>query len=169
MNRASLNRKHAVDLLFPVILFLVFSVAAISVILFAAKIYQSGVESAKMHYAARTSLEYLIQKVHRSDADGAVSVSSSEGHDMLILKDTGSSGTGSYRTCIYYADGALRELYTREGLMPDKGSGTAIVELSDFSVKMLSGHLLSLSCTDTEGHQESALVQIRSLYDDETP
>ena len=111
MLHSSTNRKHSIDFLFPIILFLVFAIAAISVILFAARVYQREVDSARKNYNTRISLEYLTEKVHRSDSMGAVKVGSFGGSDALILEDITSDGQARYVTYIYCLDGALRELY----------------------------------------------------------
>ncbi len=160
MRRTTSGRKHNVEFLFPIVLFLIFSIAAISVILFAAGVYKREVEMAQEHYTTRTSLEYLTEKVHRSDAEGAVSVGTFCGADALILEDVESGG--KYVTYIYCLDGSLRELYALKGADVDGAAGTAIIPLKDFQAEMTGDHFLTLSCTDTEDRTQSAITAIRS-------
>ena len=61
-----------IDFLFPVALFFVFALSALTVILLAARIYQSTTESSSLNYTARTSLSYINEKIHQNDCDGAV-------------------------------------------------------------------------------------------------
>ena len=162
MARISTGRKHSIDFLFPIILFLVFAIAAISVILFAARVYQREVESAQKNYNTRTSLEYLTEKVHRSDAQGAVGVGSFGGGDALVLEDSSDDGDARYVTYIYCYEGGLRELYARKGEDVDPSAGTEIIPLQEFHAELAGDHLLRLTCTDADGSSQSTLAAIRS-------
>ncbi len=162
MLHSSTNRKHSIDFLFPIILFLVFAIAAISVILFAARVYQREVDSARKNYNTRISLEYLTEKVHRSDSMGAVKVGSFGGSDALILEDITSDGQARYVTYIYCLDGALRELYAGLNEDVDPSAGTSIIPLEAFRAEQAGEHLLRLSCTDADGLTQSTLVAVRS-------
>ncbi len=157
------DRRARIEFLFPIVLFLVFALSAITVILFAARVYREEVTRSQQHYTTRTSLEYLTQKIHRSDMNDAVYVSSYDGHSALVLLDRTSDA--GYETIIYCADGFLRELYTRKGSTFDAGAGSEIIALAGFDVELINDHLIRLSCTDQNQQTESALVQIRSTMD----
>lgn len=154
------KRKHSVEFLFPIVLFLVFAVSAISVILFAARVYKKEVGNAQANYDTRTSLEYLTQKVHRNDISGSVYTASFGDIPALVLADAASDG--AYRTYIYCLDGSLMELYTKEGAAVDPYAGTRILPLLDFKAEKAGDRLLRLTCTDADGKTQSALIALRS-------
>ena len=161
MPRSSAKKKtHSVDILLPIVLFLIFSVSAISVILFAASVYKREVAAAEENYDTRTSLEYLTEKVHRSDASGAVSAGFFGDIPALILDDAASEG--KYCTCIYCLDGSLMELFMKKGADVDPYAGTVILPLKDFRAELLRDRLLRLTCTGADGQTQSALIALMS-------
>ena len=102
--------KHHIEILFPVILFSIFALAAITVILFAARIYKHGVDEAARNYSARTSYAYVSEKIRRSDAGGVIGTESFNGEEVLSISDPEHD---DYVTYIYLYCGSLRELYMR--------------------------------------------------------
>ena len=159
MNNSS-SRKHHIEILFPIILFSIFAVSAITVILFAARIYQHGVETARENYSARTSLSYVTEKIRRNDSLGSISTETWNGMETLVLKDPDNPGC---ETRIYLCDGVLRELYMKEKAHVLPESGTEILELADFRVEDLDGGLFRVTCSGEGGVVESALIAARSM------
>lgn len=160
MRQKTVSRRHSIEILFPIILFLVFAVTSIAVILFAARSYKRQVERSDADYEIRTSLEYLMQKVHQSDTEGGVLVTTFHGQSALLLKDTESEG--SYCTYIYCDGSALRELYMRSGANIGPEAGTEVLPLSGFTAEQISEHLIRLTCTDENNRTDSTLVAVRS-------
>lgn len=154
------KHRHMIDLLFPVALFFVFALSALTVLLIAARIYQSTTERSSLHYTSRTSLSYISEKLHQSDQAGAVSLGSFDGCDALIIQQTHNDNT--YYTYIYSYDNRLRELFVKAGVDASASSGREILEVQDFSMEELSEGLLKFSCTDQEGQTASSIIGIRS-------
>ena len=70
------RHSHMIDFLFPVVLFFVFTLSALTVILLAAGIYQSTTEKSTLNDSARTSLSYITEKVHQNDVEDSVRIGS---------------------------------------------------------------------------------------------
>ena len=70
------KQKHMVDLIFPVSLFFMFALCAVTVLLLAARIYQSTTEHSSLNYTARTGLSYISEKIHQNDRNGQIRIGS---------------------------------------------------------------------------------------------
>lgn len=154
------KRKHMIDFLFPVALFFVFALSALTVLLLAAKIYQSTTESSSLNYTSRTSLSYISEKIHQNDSDGAVTLGTFDGCDALIMKQT--AGSETYYTYIYADGKELKELFIKEGAPAKASAGRTILEIEDFSMEQIGDSLLRFSCTDQKSQKASTLIGIRT-------
>ena len=101
------KHKHMIDFLFPVALFFVFALSALTVILLAAKIYQSTTEHSSFNYTSRTCLSYIAEKIHQNDVGGTVSIGTFDGCDALVLEQA--HGEDTYYTYIYVHENELKE------------------------------------------------------------
>lgn len=158
--RFHMKQKHMIDFLFPVVLLFVFAISALTVILLAARIYQSATEHSSWHYTSGTGLAYISEKIHQNDVDGTITLGNFDGCDALIMKQ--SVGEDSYYTYIYADKNQLKELFIKDGAAADASSGRTILEIQDFSMEQLSDHLLKFSCTDQENQTASTMICIRS-------
>ena len=107
--RFQTKQKHMIDFLFPVALFFVFALSALTVILLAARIYQSTTESSSLNYTARTSLSYINEKIHQNDCDGAVYLDEFDGCQALVMEQA--HNNERYYTYIYIYGQELKELF----------------------------------------------------------
>lgn len=144
--RFQIKRKHMIDFLFPIALFFVFALSALTVILLAARIYQDTTENSSLNYTSRTCLSYISEKVHQNDLQGSVSLGSFDGCDALIMEQRHDGET--YCTYIYTYDNELKELFIKEGAEASASSGRTILEVENFSIEKLTDDLLRFSCTD---------------------
>lgn len=154
------KRKHMIDIIFPVTLFFLFAFSAITILLLAARIYQSTIEEASMNDTARTGLAYVSEKIHQKDASGCVEITELDGIEALRLEQEYEGER--YDTYIYMYEDALRELFVKRGAEAEPASGTAILELADFTMTEKEKNLLQFTCTDKEGRKESVYVAVRS-------
>ena len=157
------RHRHMIDFIFPVILFLVFALSALTVTLLAARIYQSGTEQAAENDSARTSLSYVIEKVHQSDSEGTVFAGSFDGCDALVLEQNYNGE--SYETYIYAYDGKLKELFMKKGANATASDGKDILAVDDFSITKINDKLLKFHCIDTDGKETTAVVGLQSTAD----
>lgn len=157
-----MSRKNAnsIEVMFPIILLVVFVVSAISVVLLAAETYRHIVRSAQENYDTRTAIEYVTEKVRQADASNAVSVGTFDSRNALILEQNLDGST--YRTYLYENNGQLCELYLKDGTAATAASGTAILSLSAFQAQQVSDHLLAITCTDSDGVTASTYIALRS-------
>lgn len=155
------ERKHMIDFLFPVALFFVFALSALTVLLLAARIYQSTTENSSLNYTSRTSLSYISEKIHQNDQDGKITIGSFDGCEALIMEQT--VGEDTYYTYIYANDRELKELFIKDGAPAKASSGRTILEIQDFSMEQITDNLLKFSCTDKKNQTASTIIGIRSM------
>lgn len=158
--RFQIKRKHMIDVLFPVALFFVFALSALTTILLAARIYQNTTEHSTLNYTSRTSLSYISEKLHQNDYDGSIYTGSFDGCDAIVMEQTHENET--YYTYIYAYDQELKELFIKKGVDASASSGRTILEVEDFSIEQLSDQLLRISCSDQKGRQASTIVSVKS-------
>lgn len=152
------KRGH-MEIIFPVVLFLVFTLTALFIILYAAKTYQNIVETSNYEYERTTSLAYLTRKVQASDNNGAITITDFQGQKSLSLSQE-IEGV-KYVTLIYAYNGNLREVFcpldSINIISPD--SGTVLFPADEF-VPSFNGDLLKLTIL-SNGEEYSRLVTIR--------
>ena len=154
------QKNHMIDYLFPVALFFVFAVSALTVILLATNIYRSATEHSSLNYTAGTTLSYISEKIHQSDENGSISIGTFDGLDALILEQE-YNGT-SYFTYIYTDENELKELFVKEGVQADASSGRPILQVKSFEMEPVSDHTFRFTCTDEAGQNASSIVSTRS-------
>ncbi len=152
---------HLIDFLFPVALLFVFAFSAVAVILLATDVYRDTAAHSARTYTAETALAYLTEKVHQGDHEGQVEICEFDGCRALRIRQTYEDA--NYSTYIYAYQGALRELFTKDGVNVSVEDGQSILEISDLTFADLGEGLLSFSCTDTDGLTSRAVVQVRSV------
>lgn len=155
-----LNKKHVIDMIFPVALFFVFAASSLLVILFAASIYQRTTVLAEGNYQSRTALAYVTGKIHQGDENGGVSLGRFEGHDSVIIQQT--YGTQRFVTYIYEEDGILRELFLLEGKAVSGAEGREIMEIHELQMEQIQPGLFRLSCAGKDGEEIRTVVSVLS-------
>ena len=130
------RKHHIIDILFPISLYFVFTVSALTVLLLATNVYRTTTENSALNFNANTSLSYITEKIHQNDTEGAVSIGSFDGH--------------------------LMELYTKSSADVDVGSGKVILPLQSLDMEMSQSDLLHLTCTDAQGHTVASYISIHS-------
>ena len=147
-------RKHSTDILFVLLLFLVFTSSALAVILLGAKVYQNTASRMESNYTVRT------EKIRHADESGAISPGELDGLPALILSQE-IEGT-SYRTYLYFQDGALKELLTEASREVTPEQGTVIVSLAGFSIEKTEDGFYSVRAEDANGEVLSAYIRPRT-------
>lgn len=155
------KQKHLIDFIFPVSLFFIFALCALTVLLLSARIYRSITASSALNDTARTGLSYISEKIHQNDGNGSIQIGTLDETDSLIIQQSYEGST--YFTYIYAYDGALRELFIKEGSEADLSSGTKILAVDHFSMEEVSEHLFQFNCTAEDGKEDSILVCVRSV------
>lgn len=158
--RSNSRRNHMIDLLFPIILFLIFTISAVVVILLATRIYESTTGASVLNDTARTSLSYVSEKIHQSDSTDCISLGTFDGCESLIM--THSDERAGYTTYIYVYENQLKELFIKNGVTATASAGKTILQVQDFHMEEISDRLLRISSKDAGGRVVSTLVGLRS-------
>ncbi|MDD6232441.1 MAG: DUF4860 domain-containing protein [Frisingicoccus sp.] len=158
--RLQTKHKHMIDFLFPVALFFVFALSSLTVVLLAARIYQSTTEDSALNDTARTSLSYIAEKIHQNDTKGMVSLGTFDGCDALVLQQT--YNDENYYTYIYAYENELKELFIKDGANATASDGKAILQVKDFSIELVNDQLLKFQCVDKNDRTASVIVGLRS-------
>lgn len=154
------THKHTIDLLFPIALLFVFAACAVTVILFAAGIYENTITQSHQNHQARTVVAYISEKVRQNDTADSISITTLDGREALCFRQT--YHQEAYHTYLYYYDGYLRELFVKENTVFSPADGRGILPLQSFTLEAIDANLMYMSCTDTDRQTVSAYLTIRT-------
>ena len=162
------DSSHMIEFIFPLVLFMVFAISALTVLLLATNIYRKTTENSRLNFTSQTAIAYIEEKVHQSDnlatdeygGDvSCVSIGEFAGTDALMI--TQNVDGAVYTTCIYEYDGELREIFTRDLTAALPESGRSIIKTQDFTMEELSYGLYRFTCTDADGRTTTACIATR--------
>lgn len=142
-------KKHVIDFLFPILLFLTFAASSLVLILLAANIYQKTTKMADANYENRTALTYISEKIHQNDAYGQISIETFHGKDSLRICQT--FNQTAYQTYIYEEDGMLKELFLKEGVDSQDADGRSVMQIKNLQMRKIKPGLFSFSCSTGDG------------------
>ena len=103
------NNFKTVDILFALVLFVIFAVAVLMVLLSGARIYRDSVDSMAAQYEERTSISYIVTKLRGHDATGRISIGSVDDSDALFMSEEIDGVI--YETVIYLHEGKIMEYF----------------------------------------------------------
>ena len=158
--RFQIKHKHIIDFLFPVALFFVFALSALTTLLLAARIYQNTTEHSSLNYTSRTSLAYICEKLHQNDCESSIRLGSFDGCDAIIMEQRHENEV--YYTYIYAYQQELKELFVKKDVQVSAPFGRTILKIEDFSIEQLSEDLIRISCSDQKGKKAAATICIKS-------
>ena len=113
MKKQVRQKSQTVNLLFTMVLFLVFVLCALFTVLIGGKVYENINRRIQENYSGQVILNYVANKVRQGDQAGSVAVKTIE--DTQVLELSQEIDGRKFITWIYYEDGAVRELFTNEG------------------------------------------------------
>ena len=142
MKQQKQQNGQTMNLLFTMLLFLVFVLCALFTVLIGGKVYENINSRIEENYSGQVVLNYVANKVRQGDRADSVTVREIEGVPVLELSQQ--INGSSYITWIYYRDGAVRELFT------DAGSGLG-----------LKDGLEIMECRGLTFHQEDSLLEVQ--------
>jgi hypothetical protein len=122
------------NVLFTILLFLVFVLCALFSVLIGGKVYENINARAEDTYQKDVALSYIANKVRQGDEAGMVSLTEMDGIPVLKLEQEIQDSV--YVTLIYYQDGRLWELFTDEESGLGVGDGNEILECSPVTLEM---------------------------------
>ena len=157
MKQKTQQKGQTVNLLFTMLLFLVFVLCALFTVLIGGKVYENINSRIEENYSGKVVLNYVANKVRQGDRAGSVSVKTIE--DTPVLELSQEINGRKFVTWIYYGDGAVRELFTNEGSGLGLKDGLEIMECRDLTFKQ-EGSVLKVQVTGAQTN--SLLLNIRS-------
>lgn len=161
IRRAELTgKRHMVDLLFPIALFLVLAASSLFLVILAANVYKKSVAKEEGNYETRTCLSYVAEKIRQSDERGGVEAGTFDGLPCLILRQN--FGEQSYVTYLYSYGGQLCELFVQEGISMGAQDGQKIMEVHDFAVTETEEGIFKISCSDGSGKESVTYAAVKS-------
>lgn len=151
------------NLLFTMLLFLVFVLCALFTVLFGGRVYENISTRMEDNYTSGVALNYVANKVRQGDRSGSVQVVEMEGTPVLELAQEVNGAR--YVTWIYYREGTIRELFTREDSGLTLADGLEIIECDGFIPSMEDG-LLSVETTGEGGGRLMLAVRSGGIHDE---
>jgi hypothetical protein len=144
-------------MLFLVFIFLIFTLAALSVLVLAVNFYRGTVKGAEDNENARDVAAYIREVVHQNDAEGGISLVEFDGCQALCMEDE-----SGYVLYVYMNEGTLMELYAKKDSNVSAGDGQKIMELTSFAMEEKDEGLFVVSYVDASGQPGSVLVSEKS-------
>lgn len=154
------KNNHAAQILFPVILLLLFASFALTALLMATNVYRRTAAHAAQADEARTAVTYLAEKVRRLPAGGTISITELEGCPALELQQTRDGIL--YHTYIYSFGGMLHELMLRDGAIAGAEDGRQILALQQLAMETIAPGLLRFTAWGTDGAEHTAVIALRA-------
>ncbi len=151
-------RKHNIDIMFLMVLFLVFTFSAVSVLLMAVNSYRSVVYANEANANARTASAYIREVVRQHDKSGMVNIDSLDGIPCIRM----SEGSG-YSLYIYEYQGNLMELESKDGAGITADFGNKILEINGMDISEGDGNTINIEIEDVSGTKQSVVIGLKSL------
>lgn len=148
MGRNRGGSRQAMNVLFTMLLFLVFVMCALFTVLIGGKVYENISSRMNENFTGTTALSYLANKVRQGDMDGKVRVREVEGVPVLELAQE--VGEETFVTWIYYQDGGIRELFTDTESGLGLADGLEIIACEGLSLTQ-EGRLITIETKGSGG------------------
>jgi len=166
MYRISKSKKSpghssgAINTLFVLGLFFIFTVSVLFVLYSAASIYKDTASVMKSRHEERTALSYITTKIRNLDISGSVSIGDIGGNEALIL--TESYDGLDINTYIYCYDGYLREIYALSTDKIDPVLGVTVIKAHELNFDSVGNGMLNIQFkSDTDSEMSSVYVYPR--------
>ncbi len=157
-----MRRKNRIVDMFPILLFLIFTLSALGIVTLSVQIYKNIVERAEGRFDTETAAAYLSEKFRNHDVAGNIVISDFLGNDAVMIEETVKEVP--YVTCIYVYDGYLRELYLEKTRLSGctASDGSSVLPMASMEIGKVSDRLIRLRFKDTAGKEEETFLSIKS-------
>ncbi len=149
-------RRHNIDILFLMVLFLIFTFSGVSVLLMAVNSYKSVVFANEANANARVATSYIKEQVRQHDKAGAITLGKLDGEDCIKM----SEGEG-YSLYIYEYNGFLMELEAKDSSGATADFGNKILEIKDMTLDEKDG-LLDVTILEKSGDEMNMKIGVKS-------
>ena len=146
------NHGQLINVLFTMLLFLVFVLCALFTVLIGGQVYENINVRSQENFTGSVALQYVANKIRQGDKDGAVRVITVEDTPVLEI----ASGFGDYVSWVYNRDGSVRELFFDPADGLGLADGLEILDCEGFSVSQSQdGRMIRL---ETQGEGSGKLT-----------
>ncbi|SDI38869.1 protein of unknown function [Pseudobutyrivibrio sp. 49] len=156
MNKNRLQ-KHNIDIMFLMILFLIFTFSAVSVLLLAVNSYKAVVVANEENSNTRAATAYIREKVRQHDESGSIEIAEIDGNKAIKMKEA-----EGYYLYIYYLDGYLMELETKEGAGVTADFGNQLLKINGMDFSWKNNQLMEVQVEETTGEKRIVDIGIKS-------
>lgn len=162
-----IRQRHAMDSVFSLLVFAVFTACILLVLLLGVRSYQKVEEAGGEAFDRRIGLHYIQAKLRRNDRAAGVeagpfSPQYPQIQSLLLHEDL--EGT-DYTTRIYFYDGYIRELFSETGLELDPEAGQQVLAAGGLELELENG-LLNVVCLDEQGLSSQLWLSLRGGEED---
>ena len=150
-------RKHNIDIMFLMILFLIFTFSAVSVLLMAINSYRHVVFANEENANTRAATAYIREKVRQHDSAECLEITDLDGITAIKMDE----GEG-YALYIYYLDGYLMELEAKERSGVTADFGNKLFEINGMDISWKNNQLIEIEVEETTGEKKVVDIGIKS-------
>lgn len=151
------EKRHSIDILFQMVIFLLFTFSAIILLILSVNFYRSIVERSDKNQNARVAVAYIREAIHQNDEQSSVTLTEFDGASCIKIMQA-----DDYVLYLYLKDGELRELFTKEGARVTSDDGQRIMQLQRLDFYMKEDNVIIVECEDSENNYEKVLVTLKS-------
>ena len=151
------EKRHSIDILFQMVIFLLFTFSAITLLILSVNFYRSIVERSDKNESARVAVAYIREAIHQNDEQSGVALAEFDGVECIKIGQA-----EDYVLYLYMKDGELRELYTKEGARVTSDDGQRIMQLQNLTFTMKDDNVIVVECEDVQGNSETVIVSVRT-------
>ncbi len=148
------NHGQLINVLFTMLLFLVFVLCALFTVLIGGQVYENINARSQENFTGSVALQYVANKVRQGDREGGVNVIVVDGTPVLEI----ASDMGDYVSWIYYRDGAVCELFSDPADGLGLEDGLKILECEGFYVGQSEDKRIIHIATEGEGSGSLSLA-----------
>jgi hypothetical protein len=144
--------------MFLMLLFLIFTFSAVSVLLMAINSYRSVVIANESNANARTASSYIREQVRQHDKNGAITLDTFDGNDCIKMNE----GEG-FNLYIYEYQGFLMELEAKDGAGATADFGNKILEVNEMEILSNEPNTITVRIEDASGNKQDVIIGLKSV------
>lgn len=152
-----IKQQHSIDTVFLLVVFMLFAFSGAVLLVLGAGFYQSTVAKNEENDSARIAVAYVREVLHHNDSNKGISIAEFHGTPCFRLPQG-----ENYVLYLYYYNGELKELYTKEGAEVTREDGQKILSLRSFSIEETAAAVWKVQCQDLQGNTEQILISQKS-------
>lgn len=156
-------KSHAMEIIFPLVLFGLFAVMSLFLVLIGSDVYTKIVDNSDDNTKIRTSVSYLANKLRAYDSEEySVYVDNISGVEVLVFEEEVAGY--SYQNFVYYYDGTLREVMIQKGYDFQPEFGDLLVrDVTGFWLEANPERdVIAFTVVGSDGVQQSLEIAYRS-------